>query len=81
MKCVLAASGKDVVSTCITNGIMQAGEEPDTKSDYQLAMLGPPAKQVYRDTGAFPKGHAGPTPSRACCSYPDHRCPVSHDWT
>ena len=80
MKCVLGATGKKAVSKCITDSIVQGGEAPDTKSDVQLMMLAASTKEIYRRTGAFPKGHTGPMPGKPCCSFPDHRCPVSQDW-
>jgi hypothetical protein len=48
---------------------------------FQLEKLARAMKRSYTETAMFPVGKAGPTPSKPCCSYADHKCPSSpEEW-
>lgn len=46
-----------------------------TSAKVNTRMLESRLKSYYIERATFPVGSAGPTPSRACCDFPDQRCP------
>lgn len=52
-----------------------------TEAALQLDRISREAKVYQVENGQLPAVYASPTPSRACCSFPDHECPAkSSDW-
>jgi hypothetical protein len=81
-KCILAAKDQAAVRACMEAGLKDYMKKSKAiEAKLLLNKLGKNAKVAVIDNGAFPTGNAGPTPAQPCCSAPDHKCPVSQDWT
>jgi type II secretory pathway pseudopilin PulG len=52
----------------------QKAKRPEAQ--LMLNKIGRSARTYYYETSQFPTQASGPTPSRPCCEYPQHKCPV-----
>jgi len=78
--CVLGADGDAAVKSCWDNAFKSyanAGRASEAK--LMLNRIGKSAKRAYGETNAFVAGKVGPVPDKACCSFPDHKCPGFDD--
>lgn len=81
MKCVLDAKDDPAVAACWAASLTDYQEKGKaTEAKLRLNRLGKNAKVAFITNAEFPKGQAGPSPAQACCSFPDHKCPVTTDW-
>jgi hypothetical protein len=83
MKCVLDAKDADSVRACwsFAFGDYQAAGKK-SEAELMLNRLGKNAKVAFVTDSTFPQGKVGPTPAKACCEQPDHKCAFSlDDWT
>ncbi|MDX2089318.1 MAG: hypothetical protein SFX73_15795 [Kofleriaceae bacterium] len=81
MKCVLDAKDESGVRACYGTAFGDyMSKAKRSEAELMLNSLSHIAKAEYVTNSEFPKGKAGPTPAKACCEQPEHKCAVVDDW-
>jgi hypothetical protein len=86
--CIRAAATTPAVLACMGADAEAAApaapRERLSEAALYLNKIGKSMKRYFGETGAYPIGRIGPTPSQPCCSNAAHKCPWSSptakDW-
>jgi len=81
--CLGKASSAEAVVGCISGREVAKGTLSQKRSEAELNLdaIKKSAKTYFVERAEYPRGSAGPTPSKPCCEYPTRKCPANpSDW-